>query len=297
MRERFGAPYWVVHRADLQRILLDAVRSQASIRMLMGRTADGAVEDADGVTLALTAESAGRESIRARAVIGADGLGSRLRAALGVKGHPVFRGYVAWRATIPRDRVPPALAANETGLWLGPGGHVVHYPVAGGRSLNLVAIQRTTQPVEGWAAPGAGPDLTAHYRAAAPLLLDLLESVDDWLLWSLFDLPATKIAAGHVALLGDAAHPVLPFLAQGAALAIEDSEALAGCLREAPDIPAAFRAYAAHRLDRVRRVQAQARRNGRIYHMGSVMGFARDAVLARTTPRAMAERYAWLYGY
>jgi salicylate hydroxylase len=265
--------------------------------MLMGRTADGAAQDAEGVTLALTAESAGRETIRARAVIGADGIGSRLRAALGAKDSAVFRGYVAWRATIPRDRAPPALAVNETGLWLGPRGHVVHYPVAGGRSLNVVAIQRTPEPVEGWAAPGAGPDLTAHYSTASPLLLDLLEGIDHWLLWSLSDRPVTRIVEGRLALMGDAAHPILPFLAQGAALAIEDADALAASLREAPDIPAAFRSYEAIRLRRVRRVQAQARRNGRIYHMGGLMSLARDAVMARIGPQGMAERYAWLYGH
>ncbi|MBM6595994.1 FAD-dependent monooxygenase [Microvirga pudoricolor] len=297
MRERFGAPYWVVHRADLQTILLDAVRSQPAIRLVMGRMAESVTETPEGVDVSLRSDTGTRDVLRVKAVVGADGVWSRLRAALGTDEAPDFQGYVAWRATLPMQQVPPALAANETGLWLGGRGHVVHYPVAGGRLLNVVAIQRTGTPVEGWAAPGNGAELVAHYRTACLPLRDLLGRIESWLLWSLADRPATRMARGRLALLGDAAHPVLPFLAQGAALAIEDAEALADHLRRAPTIPLAFQAYEGQRLGRVARVQGEARRNGRIYHLSGPLALARNLVMGRLGPEGMTERYAWLYGY
>jgi salicylate hydroxylase len=296
MKATFGAPYWVVHRADLQTILLDAVRSQPSIRLVMGRNVEAATDETDRTTLTLATESGVRDRLSVDAVIGADGAWSKVRQALGTGAAPTFRGYVAWRATVERDRVPADLAGNETGLWLGRAGHVVHYPVAGGRLLNIVAIQRTPEPVDGWATPGDAPDLLSHYASACPLARELLSCAQGWLLWSLFDRPADSLARGRIALVGDAAHPVLPFLAQGAALAIEDAAALATCLTDHADLPSAFTAYQNLRLPRVRKVQNEARKNGKIYHLGGLAGFARDKVMQRIGPEGMTKRYSWLYG-
>jgi salicylate hydroxylase len=297
MRERLGAPYWVVQRADLQTVLLDAVRSDPAIRLVVGRTVEGAVEAADGVSLRLTTARGGEETLTTDLAVGADGVWSRLRAAIGDGRVPAFRGHVAWRATIDRAAAPAELAGNETGLWLGPAGHVVHYPIAGGRFLNIVAIERRDRPVEGWSEPGAREDLLGRFAGAAPLLRTLLGTPASWLLWSLYDLPARTMTRGRIALLGDAAHPVLPFLAQGAALAIEDAAALAGALARADTVPGALRAYEAARLPRVRTVPAHARRNGRHYHAGSLMAFARDRVMRHLGAEGMTERYAWLYGW
>ncbi|NNC00951.1 FAD-binding monooxygenase, partial [Corallococcus exiguus] len=132
MRERFGAPYWVVHRADLQTILLDAVRSRPSIRLVMGRTVEASDNGADAVSLTLATESGTREGLRADAVIGADGVWSKTRATLDERAAPSFRGAVAWRAAVERNRVPSVFRSNEIGLWLGQRGHVVHYPIAEG---------------------------------------------------------------------------------------------------------------------------------------------------------------------
>jgi salicylate hydroxylase len=297
MRERFGAPYWVIHRSDLQGILLDAVRSEQAIRLLMGREAAGASTDETSARLTLASASGSQETLQADAIIGADGVWSRLRRAVGEDGEPAFRNAVAWRATLPRDRVPVELSGNETGLWLGRAGHVVHYPVAGGRLINVVAIQARAAPVDGWAAPGTRADLLARFADVAPTFRELLSGPDEWLLWSLYDRPARTLVRGRVALLGDAAHPVLPFLAQGAALAIEDAAVLAEALQAGPDLPHALEAYGSKRLQRVRRVQAQARRNGRLYHAGQPIAFARDQVMRRLGPEGMTERYAWLYGF
>jgi salicylate hydroxylase len=296
MRERFGAPYWVVQRSDLQTVLLDAVRSEPAIRLAVGREVEGARDGADGVSLRL-GTSRGEETLATDLAVGADGVWSKLRASLGDTRAPAFRGAVAWRATMERAEAPPELSGNETGLWLGPAGHVVHYPIAGGRLLNVVAIERRDRPVEGWSAPGRREDLLARLAGAAPLLRALLEKPPAWLLWSLYDLPARTMARGRIALIGDAAHPILPFLAQGAALAVEDAAMLAGALSRFASVPEALKAYEAYRLPRAREVQRQARRNGRIYHAGSLVAFARDRVMRHLGPEGMTERYAWLYGW
>jgi salicylate hydroxylase len=298
MREHFGAPYWVVHRADLQTILLDAVRSMPRIRLVTGRLAELAGEDPGHAALALVTARGSRETASFDAVIGADGVWSKVRRGLGDGTPPAFRGYVAWRATLDRAQAPDSLAGDETGLWLGRRGHVVHYPIAGGRLINVVAIERSAGPVEGWADPGDGKDLLAAYASAAPTLRRLLAGPARWLRWSLFDHPARRLAKGRVALLGDAAHPVLPFLAQGAALAIEDAAVLAAFLGQDPQgVPHALSRYEAERLSRVRKVQGAARQNGRIYHAGGLVAFGRNQIMRRLGPEAMTRRYAWLYGY
>ena len=251
MRERFEAPYWVVHRADLQTILLDAVRSEPSIRLVMGRTVEAVESGSSQASLNWVSASGVRETLAADVIVGADGVWSTVRQQLGDRTPPAYRGYVAWRATFERSTAPAELAGDETGLWLGSQGHVVHYPIAGGRLVNVVAIERNPAPVEGWAAPGRREDLLARYVLAAPALRDLLAQPQEWLRWSLFDHPAERLAKGRIALLGDAAHPVLPFLAQGAAMAIEEAATLASLLRDArTDIPEALAAYEKQRLGR-----------------------------------------------
>jgi salicylate hydroxylase len=296
MEERFGAPYLVVHRADLQTILLDVVRAHPAVQLWMGRTVEELKGTADGVQVTVSTTTGARQTVEAEILIGADGLWSTTRRAIGDMREPKFQGYVAWRTTIERSGTPPELAGNETGLWLGRRAHVVHYPVAGGRQLNIVVLEARKTPVEGWSAPGDPAELSLRFEKAALLLRDLLARPSSWSLWSLFDLPARKMASGRIALLGDAAHPVLPFLAQGAALAIEDAEALAQNLSSPEPAPALSR-YETQRLRRVRKVQAHARRNGRLYHLGSLAAFARNRVIAALGPQRMSERYAWLYGH
>lgn len=298
MRKRYGAPYWVVHRADLQRILLDAVRSQAAIRLVTGRSVEDVTDTAEAASLTLVTANGARETLVADAIIGADGLWSKVRACLGETALPTFGGAIAWRATLERSRAPAELAGNRTGLWLGPHGHVVHYPIAGGKLINIVAIEQNPTPVEGWAAPGQRDILLAQYSAAAPTLRALLAEPSEWLRWSLFDRPVGRIAKGRIALLGDAAHPVLPYLAQGAALAIEDAATLAALLPADPHrVPGALEAYAKSRRARVDRVQAEARRNGRIYHASPLVAFGRNMVMRQFGPERMTTRYDWLYGF
>lgn len=296
MRERFGAPYLVIHRADLHTLLLDAVRARPNLRLLVGRSLEE-VRPGERPLARLRTAAGALEEIDASLMVGADGVRSRVRAALGDPREPAFRGHVAWRATLPRGEAPPELAGDETGLWLAPGAHVVHYPIAGGRLLNVVAVERRREPVEGWSAPGDPAAIRALHAGSAEPLRRLIAAPAEWQLWSLLDLPARRMGAGTLALVGDAAHPVLPFLAQGAALGIEDAAVLAGCLARAETVPAALAAYEAARLPRVQRVQRAARRNGLIYHAPAPVAFARDLVLRRRSPEAMTESYAWLYGW
>lgn len=294
-RERYGAPYYVIHRADLQTLLLDAVRGRPNIRLLVGRGVTGLAERADGV--ALTCESDVRvDTVEADLAVGADGLRSRIRTHLDPA--PLRAGHMAaWRAVLPRDGVPDGLGGAETGLWLGAGRHVVHYPIRGGRFLNVVAIVPERQGDADWGRIGDPAVLRTHFRGCAAPLRELLALPDSWLVWSLAERSVARpIARGRVALLGDAAHPVLPFLAQGAALAIEDAAVLAHCLDRSP-VAEALAAYGAVRASRVARVQRAARQNGRTYHAGALTAFARDLVMRRLGPDGMRERYAWLYGW
>lgn len=303
MRERFGAPYRVIHRADLQTILLDAVRGLPNVRLVMGRGLDHIEEEDRRVRLFVRRESGAEETLSADIAVGADGLWSKVRAHVdgGRSVPPAYQGYVAWRATVPRAAAPAELAGDETGLWLGRRAHVVHYPIAGGREINIVAVLRRAQPVDGFATPGAAHELEDAFADAAKPLRALLAASPSWLLWSLYDRPAVRMARGRVALLGDAAHPVLPFLAQGAALAIEDADCLTRRLADARNegdrvAPALF-TYERDRLERARRVQDAARTNGRVYHAGGVVAFGRNLVMRRLGATGMSERYAWLYGW
>ncbi|WP_375463911.1 FAD-dependent monooxygenase [uncultured Methylobacterium sp.] len=296
-RERYGAPYYVIHRADLQTLLLDAVRARSGIRLMVGRAVIGLTETSEAVTLALERGDGTRsDPLAAGLVVGADGLRSRLRGHLDER--PLSTaGMAAWRAIVPRDAVPKALAGAATGLWLGRGRHVVHYPLHGGRDLNVVAIVPERQGDEDWGRLGEPAVLRAHFRDCAPTLAELLGAPDSWLVWSLAERPAARpVARGRIALIGDAAHPVLPFLAQGAALAIEDCAVLTRCLA-GRSVPAALAAYAKLRTSRVRRVQRAARANGRTYHAGGLTALCRNAVMRRLGPDGMRERYAWLYGW
>ena len=296
--ERFGAPYWFVSRQDLHTSLLDAVRGRGNVRLRVGRGLTGLSQDGDRV--ALTFEAAGGAADRAEAdlVVAADGLWSRARKSLGDERDPVPSGFVAYRATIPRADAPAGLGGNEGGLWLGRDRHVVHYPIAGARFLNIVAVERRAERLAEWSAPTERARVLGAFAASAGPLRAILASASEWSAWSLYDVPAKRMVSGRVALLGDAAHPSLPFLAQGGAMAIEDAAVLATEIgRSADDPAAALRRYEAARLRRVRRVQEGARKNARAYHAGGLVRVGRNLVMRRLGPEGMTERYAWVYGW
>jgi len=293
---RWGAPYGVIHRADLQAVLLGAAEREAAITLHYGCRLDAATEDAGGVTLRFVD---GRQE-RAAALVGADGLWSSVRRSLGRTTPPRFAGRRAWRAVIATAEVPDLLRGAATGLWLGAGAHLVHYPVRGGDAVNLVAVTRDDDASPGWSTPQDIARLVPHFAGWDRGIRALLGAHRDWRTWPLFDRPAdAALAQGRIALLGDAAHPMLPFVAQGGAAAIEDAAVLAAAMARpgAGGIAESLARYSAERLPRVTKLQAEARSNGARYHWSWPLSAARDAGLAAIGGRRLLERYNWIYGW
>ena len=296
---RMETPFRLLKRSDLHTLLLDAVRTMPNIRLLVGRGVEEASEDEAGISVRLSGQNGQAETIHGLGLIGADGLWSCVRDLTGYASPPTFTGYEAWRTTVPAR---PGDKPRVT-LHLGPGRHAVHYPVAAGREINIVVVRQAEAAREGWSREGDRAIVTEHLSGAAPALRELTSAAGDWLVWSLFDRKPAPMAKGRIALLGDAAHPVLPFLAQGASLAIEDAAVLARLLAErlgsdgAASVPAAMADYAKARAARVARVQAESRGNGRNYHLGWPLSVARDLALKHMGPEGLSRRYDWLYDW
>lgn len=300
---RYGAPYAAVHRADLHQLLLDAVQAGPA-RLVLGTAVTGASPSAAGVTLRT---SAGQD-IEADALVAADGVWSALRQQLLGDGPPRTTGHVAYRAAVPQRQLPEALRSSQVTVWLGPQLHVVQYPVRGGDWLNVVAIVggHAAGAADHWDHATTAADLAAALCGTCAPLQDLAAAIGHWRLWALSDRPpvrsADDMARGCIALLGDAAHPMRPYLAQGAGMAIEDAaelERALGLLRPGlegvVDVPLALRRYALNRWQRVARVQARSERNGRIFHAQGPVRWARDAALRLLGHRLMD--LPWLYGH
>ncbi|HEY5793800.1 MAG TPA: FAD-dependent monooxygenase [Bosea sp. (in: a-proteobacteria)] len=297
--ERLPTPFRMLKRNDLHTVLLDAARAMPNIRLVVGRAVEQIAQDEHGVTVTLTGQNGHEESMQGLGLIGADGLWSRVRDLSGDTSPPVFTGYEAWRALAPGAKVDKP----RVNLHLGPGRHMVHYAVAGGRETNVVLIRPTKQAREGWSRDGESGIVTEHVAGGSQALRELVASASGWQVWSLFDRKPAAMAKGRIALLGDSAHPVLPFLAQGASLAIEDAAVLARLLAErlqaegAPGVPAAMAAYAAARSARAARVQEASRSNGRTYHLGWPWSIGRDIALRRLGADGLRKRYGWLYDW
>ena len=301
--KRWGSPYLVAHRADLLRALLDKGALEPSISLNLDSTVRGFAAAEDGDLRVGLKRGLLRVETRADLLIGADGLRSAVRERLGLGGPKdiVFTGDVAWRALIPAQRLPDVLRRPETWLWLGPRGHLVHYPLRGGSVVNVVLIvedaRRDAIGVEGWNHPGDPSVIGFEVQDWAPEVAKLVAAADDWRGWPLFDRPPIKAwSAGPVALLGDAAHPMVPYLAQGAAQAIEDAAALGAALAAHGDNAAALAAYSVARAERAGRVQSEARRQHPPYHLRGPAAFARDLAIRAMGGERLAKRYDWLYG-
>jgi len=296
MRGQYGAPYWTIHRADLQTILLDAVRGSDHIRLAFGRTV-AEIEDnsASSVTIRCDSQSAS-ESVTGKALIGADGIWSNVARLMGDMSKPEFHRHIAWRGLVARKDWPTDLASDETGLWLGSGAHLVHYPIRRGEFINLVAVTSDPDNQPGWSRAGEPSVLQKRFSSWHPDAVRAIKAAQEWTIWSLFDRPPrSQWMDNRVVLSGDAAHPVLPFLAQGGALAIEDAHVLSAELSKDRGNPiTAFAAYADLRKQRSTKIQAAARRNGDIYHMRWPLSIGRDLTMARMN---LAEHYSWIYDW
>jgi salicylate hydroxylase len=294
---RWGAPYLVVHRADLQRTLLEAVARENGISLQTGAAVTGFASGNGGVAVAIEQDAIQLE-IAGDCLIGADGLRSFVRQRLNPDDLQ-FSGRTAWRAVAEAALVPAAMRRTETTLWLGRKAHLVHYPLRQGAIINVVAIvDEDFRPATNnfWSSLGAPEFLEARFSRWDKTARDLLHAAPEWRKWPLADRnPAARLVFGRVALLGDAAHPMLPFLAQGAAQAIEDASVLAEVLAHGLHIEASLRAYQEARLPRTARVQKESRRQAAIYHLGGPAAFLRDAAMRTLGGENMLARYDWLY--
>jgi salicylate hydroxylase len=293
--QRYGAPYWVIHRADLQAALVAAIKESPDVTLRLGTRAEDFALHQHGLTVQTRGTHEPDE--RGIALIGADGVWSSLRARMGDRTPPVFARRTAWRATLPAANLMEEFRAPLTSLWLGRDAHLVHYPVKAGAMVNVVAIIRDDWHEPGWSAPGRFTDLAPRFAGFAAEARALLALPERWQKWALFDrAPSLPRREGPVTLIGDAAHPMLPFLAQGGAMAIEDAAVLAQSLRDAE--PArALRAYEDLREHRVARVQKEARANSWRYHLAGPLGLARNAVLGLMGGEKLLARYDWLYDW
>lgn len=297
---RYGAPYWMIHRGDLQAALLEAVRANPDITLTLGTKIEDYAVHAHGVTVQAHSGAEATEE-RGIALIGADGLWSKVRARLGKAAPPRFHRRTAWRAVVPADAVPAEAREPYINLWLGHDAHLVHYPVKAGAEINIVAIVRDRWAEPGWTTPGAREEILARFSrwSWAGAARAVLAAPEHWSKWTLYDRPSLRRwGKGPVTLLGDAAHPMLPFLAQGAAMAIEDAAVLAECLAAAPDDPTfAMRSYEAMRRRRTAKAQRAARRHGRRYHLAGPEAVLRNLTLRLMSGKHLLKRYDWLYAW
>jgi salicylate hydroxylase len=287
----YGEHTWTMHRADLLQLLASALPESA---IELGRRCTGAAQDAGGVTLTFAAGA----PVHADVVIAADGMHSVLRQQVTAESPPRPSGLRAWRSLLPADAVPEMARRPVQTLWLGHRHHLVHYPVRRGELVNLVAFSPSHRgDVESWSAAGRVEDLAAEFSGWDPRLGQLIAAATHVGLWSVLDrAPLRRWVSGRIALLGDAAHPMLPFYAQGAGQAIEDAAALAALLVSGSDnVPAALTRYERLRLPRASRVQEASRGRTTHHHLpDGPQQRARDAAFAAEDPLG---HNSWIYAY
>jgi salicylate hydroxylase len=298
--QTIDAPYWVLHRADLQAALTSAVDDNPAIELRLGTSFEQADAAADGVVIHQRSGASRRED-RASALIGADGVWSAVRRRLNPDARPKFSGLIAWRGTADASSLPRELAPPRVQVWMGPETHLVVYPIAGGRQVNMVAVASGTWNEPGWSVPADAAEIANRFAAArwpAPAQA-MIGAVETWRKWALFAMPdMARWNEGAIALIGDAAHAMLPFAAQGAGMAIEDAAVLAACLgNSVEDAAAALARYGDLRRARVARVRRLAQRNGQIYHLRGAAALARDLAIAAMGPARLMARQNWIYGW
>lgn len=294
-RKRFGNPYAVVHRADLHAALLDAALSTGLVDVRTSHRVQRYKQDGSTVSV----YCAGREPVRGAALIGADGLHSPVRAQMLADGEPVISGHTTYRSVIPTEQMPEDLRWNAATLWAGPKCHIVHYPLKGWKVFNLVVTYHNDVKEAVVGKPVPVEEVMQGFEYIHPRARRVIEHGSNWKLWVLCDrTPVERWIDGRVALLGDAAHPMLQYMAQGACMAMEDAVTVAELVAAYPgDIDKAFRAYQALRVPHTARVQLGSREIGKfVYHPGGAAALARNSVLKSWTPDEYYDRLSWLYG-
>lgn len=291
---RFGAPYWTLHRADLHRALRNASASHANITLTFGCAVDAVTRTDIGAR----AQLCDGRTAAGRALIIADGLWSSLRRTIVSDAAVVPAGRIAFRTVVPRAGLAGGFESNAIHVWFAPRSHAVMYPVRGGEEIAMVLIAPGDDTDASWGRNAVRASVSAAVAPFHATLREIAETSHDWRCWPLFTLPPLQTwTNGCVGLLGDAAHSTLPFLAQGAVMALEDAIVLAKCFERFPQRAVdALSVYEATRLRRTQRVTAAAARNGKIYHLSGAAALARNTVLRMMPAGRLIASYDWLYG-
>jgi 3-hydroxybenzoate 6-monooxygenase len=293
-RKRFHHPYALIHRADLLNVLLDACRKSNLIRLDASQKVVDVAENGNAVTV----KTASGNAYRGAALIGADGLWSTIRQIVVGDGKPKPAGHITYRAVLPRSDVPEEYRWQDMAFWAGEKVHLVLYPLRTGELFNLVAVFHSNRYEEGWDSFGDPAELHERFAGKCAPVHMLLDKIESWRMWVLCDRPPIKEwSKGRITLIGDAAHPMLQYLAQGACMSIEDAVCLADKVVAAKgDYASAFQAYQQARYLRTGRVQIMARIYGEFYHAGGVAQELRNMMLGGRTPEDTMAGMDWLYG-
>lgn len=294
-RSRFGNAYAVIHRADVHACLLDAARASGRIEITTATTAVR-VEPQDDDSVVLHDAAGGTH--RGRALIGADGVKSAIRRQY-VGDEARVSGHVVYRAVVDRDDFPADLRWNAASIWVGPNCHLVHYPLRGGEQYNVVVTFHSREPEQWGVRVGSRAEVQSYFDGICPRARQLIDLPKDWKRWATADRePIGRWTFGRTALLGDAAHPTLQYLAQGACMALEDAVTLGEALRaHDDDLPSAFERYQRSRVARTARVVLSAREMGRIFHARGVERLVRNELWRGRTPERFYDAMEWLYGW
>jgi salicylate hydroxylase len=292
MNERFGAPYYHLLRSDLMRLLIDAAEQDPRIGLRFGVKVLDFKLDGDAVLL-----QSAEQTFTGQVLVGADGIHSSLRERLFGDQPPRFTGQVAWRLLVPAAGLKAGSISPAVTVWWGPGQHFVHYNVGQGGWVNCVCVLEKKQwTQESWTQPGNRCEVAQDFKGWHPIISELIAASDASQIyqWALFDRPELPSwGTGPVTLLGDACHATLPFMAQGAAMAIEDALVLSRCLSEGTQIKTSLKRYETLRKPRTAYVQRASKRNGRVFHARAPFTWLRN----RVTPWAGQQTMDRLYGY
>ena len=297
--ERWGAPYLNIYRADYIAVLLKALRAKRPDAVHLGAEIIGYEQ----TTNAVRAQLADGSHITGDVLIGSDGVHSLIRTAMMGDDTPVFTGNVAWRAVVPTEKLGDLAPRPTACVWVGPGKHCVTYRLRRGALTNFVGvIERDDWTIESWSERGTKTEALADFDGWHPTITRILNEAEELYRWALFDrAPLTKWTDGQVALMGDAAHPMLPFMAQGAAMAVEDAWTLAQQLALTDNAPRALEDYQALRQARASHVQALSRANAKTFHkrtrLSQLATYGPVWLAGKIVPTRIHARHDWLYGH
>jgi salicylate hydroxylase len=293
-RRRFGNPYAVIHRADVHGSLLEGARESGRIEVATSTTAQRVEQDEHGVTVH---DTSGRTH-RGMALIGADGVKSAVRRQY-VGDEARVSGHVVYRAVVDRKDFPADLQWNAASIWVGPHCHLVHYPLRGGEQYNVVVTFHSREAEQWSVREGSREEVQSYFDGICARARQLIDLPKDWKRWATADRePIARWTFGRATLLGDAAHPTLQYLAQGACMAIEDAVTLGEALRAcAGDFAKAFELYQRSRITRTARIVLMAREMGRVYHAKGIERLVRNDLWKGRSPERFYDAVEWLYGW